>query len=235
MKLKLTFALLLCCSLSTFSQTLDEILKKHLSAVGQEKLDKVSSLKMTGTMSQQGQTFTYTIINKRPFLTRVEALVQGMNMVQAYDGNSAWAIMPWLSPAPQALPEDQSKKMRDDADIDGNLVNYKEKGNILEFQGKEKVNENEAYKIKATKKDGAINTYFIDVKSLLIVKLNTLTVEKGKSVEVSAFYKDYKLVDGIMMAHTVEQNSAKGIFLIGIDKIDLNVPAEDAIFAMPKN
>jgi len=74
---------------------LNEILKKHFEAGGQEKLSKVSTIKMTGKISAQGMEMPFTMYQKRPNKLRFEATMQDMKMVQAFDGTNGYTISPW--------------------------------------------------------------------------------------------------------------------------------------------
>ena len=68
--------------------------------------------------------------------------------------------MPFLgSDEPKELVAEDLKDIEEQADIDGPLVDYKTKGNIIEFVGKEAVEGKEAYHLKLTLKNGNIRSY----------------------------------------------------------------------------
>jgi hypothetical protein len=53
-------------------------------------------------------------------------------------------------------------------------------------------------------------------------------------MEVDSYPGNYKPVNGLMMAHSVE-NKIKGqtIFTLTIDKVEMDVAIDDAVFKMP--
>src|SRR5437879_9980359 len=77
--------------------TLDELVSKNIEAKGgADALRALQSLKLTGKMLvQQGQIqFGYVQTKKRPDEVRTDATIQGMTIVQAYDGKEGWRISP---------------------------------------------------------------------------------------------------------------------------------------------
>src|SRR5437870_13280672 len=78
--------------------TLDELVAKNIEAKGgADALRALQSLKLTGKMLvQQGQIeLAYNQTKKRPGEVRTEATLQGMTMVQSYDGKDGWKIWPF--------------------------------------------------------------------------------------------------------------------------------------------
>ena len=90
------------------------------------------------------------------------------------------------------MKEEQLKGCLSGLDIQGTLFNYKEKGNQVELLGKEKVDNADCYKIKATLKSGKIITYFIDAKTYNIVKTISTQSINGEDKEVASGYSNYK-------------------------------------------
>ena len=75
--------------------TADELVSKNTEAKGgADALRALQSLKLTGKMLvQQGQIqLSYVQTKKRPGEVRTDATIQGMTIVQAYDGKAGWRI-----------------------------------------------------------------------------------------------------------------------------------------------
>lgn len=139
------------------AQTLDEVLAKHYKARGGlDKIKAVQTIRMTGTMTVgPGVEAPIVLVQKRPNMFRLELTIQGLTVVQAYDGKVGWQINPLTGRKdPEPLPEDAMKQVEEQADIDGPLVDYKAKGHTVELMGKEKVEGSDAYKLKVTLKNG---------------------------------------------------------------------------------
>ena len=78
-------------------QSLDDVLAKHYEAIGGlEAWTGLESMEMSGTISLAGGMAQgpFQVHQKRPSMTRIEITIQGMNIIQAYDGKMAWQIMP---------------------------------------------------------------------------------------------------------------------------------------------
>jgi outer membrane lipoprotein-sorting protein len=220
------------------AQTVDEVIAKHIEAQGgMEKIKAVKSIKMTGKMMMGGgMEAPFTQMSKRPKMTRVEFVFQGMTGIQAYDGKTGWMVMPFMGKKdPEAMPEEQSKMMDDQADMDGPLVDWKEKGNKVELLGKEQVEGADAFKLKVTKKDSTVTTFYIDAESYLQIKQEAKRKMRGTEVEGETVLGDYKEVNGLMMPFSME-SGAKGSpqkQKIVVDKIEINADLPDSLFLLP--
>ena len=100
-------------------------------------------MRLTGKFHTEGMNIPLVIQIKRPGSVRGDAIFQGMALVRAYDGETAWQINP-LDGTREAEPMtgNDTKEMIDIGDLDGPLVDYKAKGNTVELAGKEEL---EAY------------------------------------------------------------------------------------------
>ena len=151
------------------AQTVDEIIAKNVKARGgAEKLKSVQTLRTTETFSQGSLRAEYKQENKRPGKVREEFVLQGMAQVQAYDGKEGWQISPFGGRKdPELMSEDDTKSLVVDADIDGPLVDYKEKGHRAELVGHDSMEGTDCYKIKLSMKNGDIRYYYLDTDSFL--------------------------------------------------------------------
>jgi outer membrane lipoprotein-sorting protein len=221
-----------------WAQSADDIIAKNVQARGGlDKIKAVQSIKTTATLAMgPGMEAPGSLIQKRPNMARLEFTVQGLTAVQAYDGTTAWQIMPFMGKKDaETMSADEAKEMQETADIDGPLVDYKSKGNTVELLGKEKIEGTDAYKLKVTLKNGDVQTMYIDSDSYLEIKEETKRMVRGTEQDVESAIGDYKEVSGIMFPFAVE-SGAKGSDQkqkLTISKIELNVPAEDASFKMP--
>src|SRR5688572_21532346 len=129
----------ICAAAAAHAQTVDEIVAKNLQAKGgAEKWKSVDSVKMTGKVTLQGMELPLTVYAKRPNYNRQEIMLQDKQLVQAFDGTTAWYINPMMgSDVAQETPAAQAEMMKNGADFDGALINYKSKGHTIEFVGKE--------------------------------------------------------------------------------------------------
>ncbi len=221
-----------------WAQTVDEIIAKTVQARGgAEKLKSVQSIKTTATIAMgPGMEAPGVMIQKRPGMAHLEFTIQGLTAVQAYDGKDAWQIMPFMGKKDaELMSADESKEMQEMADLDGPLVDYKGKGNQVEFLGKEKIEGTDAYKLKVTLKNGDVQTIYIDGDSFLTIREEMKRTVRGTDQDFESSIGDYKEVNGIIFPFAVESGVKGGSEKekITVSKIELNVPVEDSIFKMP--
>ena len=220
------------------AQTVDDIIAKNNDAKGGlAKQQALQSVRMTGRMTVgPGIEAPIVLEIKRPKSMRIDIAVQGMTITQAYDGTTGWMLNPMSGRTdPEVMPPDTLKSMEQQADIDGPLVGYKEKGHTVELLGKEKIEGTDCYKIKATLKNGDSLTYFIDAESNLEIKIDGRTMVRGTEQLSETLIGDWKDVGGILMPHSIDngQPGAPMRQKITLEKIDLNVPLDASRFAMP--
>ena len=134
---------------------------------------------------------TRTVEYKRPNKARIEFTFQGMTGVQAFDGTTGWFIMPFAGKTdPEKMSADQVKLIKEEADIDGPLVDYKKKGHQVELIGKEEEEGSEVYKLKVTKKNGDTDYFFLDAQYFLPSTQTGKREMDGNDVEVEITFGD---------------------------------------------
>jgi hypothetical protein len=219
--------------------TLDELVAKNIEAKGgAQAVHALQSLRRTGTLLvNQGQIrLAYTQVKKRPLEVRTEATLQGMTAVQAYDGKDGWQISPFRGrKEPERMSADDIKSLLEDAEMDGPLVDWKEKGSTIEYLGTEDVDGTQAYKIKVTRKNGDVNFVYLDPDHLLEIRILTQRIQQGALVETETDLGDYEKVNGVFVPTSIEAG-AKGDSdkqKIAIDKAEGNVPVDDTTFHFP--
>ena len=225
------------------AETLEEILAKNLEVRGgKDAILALQSSRSTGTMRMGGTgagalEVPFTIEFKRPGKVRLEFTMQGMTAIQAYDGEVGWAVMPFLGKTePEEMAEDQLKDIKEQADFDGILVNYEEKGHTVELVGTEEVDGSPAFKLKVTKANGDVIDLYLDQEYFIEFKAETTREVQGAEVEVSTIFGDYKEVGGLLFAHSMEMSFAGNPAgqVIMIANIELNPEIDDNRFAMPE-
>jgi hypothetical protein len=219
------------------AQTVDEIIAKNLQARGGiERLKSLESVRISGKFAVGGFRAAFVQENKRPFKVREEQIVQGMVGIDAYDGKTAWHIVPWEGRKdPDLMSDDDRKGLIEDADIEGQLVDYRNKDHRAEYLGHDSVEGTDCYKIKLALADGDVRYYYIDSDSNLEIKVETERKIRGTVRYGEIFYGDYEKVDGIYFPFAIEIG-AKGDserMKFTIDKIAVNLSLPDSRFAMP--
>ncbi len=219
-----------------FSQTVDEIISKNIETKGGlQKLKSIKSMKMTGKVFTGGFEMSMTLWAKRPNKSRMETVFQDQKTVQAYDGEKAWQINPFMgSNEPQEIKGLQAEDLKERADFDEPLIDYKKKGHKVEFMGKEDLEGTEVYKLKVTMKSGRVVYIYLDTDSCIELKQSTTLNYQGTEYLVETIFGDYKEVGGIMMPHSIETRiNGQTQAQITIEKVEFNIEIDDSLFKMP--
>jgi len=219
--------------------TVDELVAKNVGAKGgADALRALQSIRLNGKMLvNEGQIqLAYAETKKRPDEVRTEATLQGMTAVEAYDGKEGWRISPFQGRKdPERMSADDVKPLMEDAEIDGPLVNWKEKGSTLEYVGREDVDGTSAYKIKVVRKNGDVNFVYLDPDHFLEIRILSQRVRHGAQEETETDVGDYEKIGGVFLPFSIE-SGRKGDSdkqKVVIEKAEANVPVDDAIFHFP--
>jgi len=227
----------LCLGLMTYGQTAEELVNKNIEAKGGiEKIKAIKSMHMTGKLKGGGFTGATGQDNVRPNLVRETLSLQGMTSVQAYDGAHGWQIQPFGGHKdPELMGEDELRDLLFDADFDGPLVDYKEKGNTVEYLGHDVVDGDDALRLKVTQKDGDIIYYYLDPDTYLEIRKEIQESIRGSVRETVIDLGSYKPVAGVMFPFSISQGakSNPGEQTTTIEKLEVNIPIEAGEFALP--
>lgn len=216
-------AAVLCVSSAAYAQTVDEVVAKNIAAKGGEaKLRDVETLRQSGTINLQGQTAQIMTAAKRPNLSRQEISIMGTTLTMVFDGTKAWMLNPMVGPDPIEMPAEQAEMIKDQADIDGPLMDYKSKGSTVELVGLEDVDGKKAYHLRISRKGLPPQEIFIDATTYLDLKAVTVVPGSG-TMEV--VFGDYRSVGGMMVPFSVKSTAAgMTISELKLDKVEFNVP-----------
>jgi len=241
MKMKTRLILFVTISLigtmTCFAQEakLDDVLAAYYKAIGTEKMKDWQTITSTGKSIVQGTEYPFKVFLKRPGMIRVEAEVQGNKMIQVFSGTQGWSIVPWSgSSDPQDMTADEMKGMKSQTDLEGGLYNWKEKGHKAELIDKEDMEGSMVYKIKLTKADGDIETWYIDADSYVPLKMISIVKIQGNETESEADFSNYADINGVLMAKTnINKFKGQTVATVQMDKIDINLPVSDSLFVKP--
>jgi hypothetical protein len=220
------------------AQTADELIAKNIEARGgMEKIQAIKTLRMSGKF-EGGGGFVATVgqENQRPNLIRETFSLQGMTAVQAYDGSNGWQIQPFGGKKdPELMGEDDLRDLLLDADFEGPLVNYKEKGNTVEFLGHDTVDGDDALRLKITLKNGDIIYDYLDPDTFIEIRRDIQQFIRGSVRERVVGLGSYKPVNGVMFPFSISQGPKNhpDDQITTIRKMEANVTIDPADFMLP--
>jgi hypothetical protein len=236
------FAAGLCLPSTGAAQTVDEIVARHIEARGgMERLKAIQTLKITRTVATAFSDIKVVLYKKRPQLYRAEQqstapgaqlTARGVNPEVAWDPGPGGKIV--------TRPEQLAAETRDlDADFDGWLVNWKEKGHTVTLAGRESVAGRDAFKLTVTLKSGLVRTVYLDAQTYLDRRhTGVLNLPGGRQFDVTIDFGNWKDVNGVKFPFDItEERTGKEpvqSFVSYTEKIEANLPMDAALFAMPK-
>jgi hypothetical protein len=235
MKKIISSLLLLTAALGSFSvqaQTADEIVNKHVEAIGgKDKIKQVQSLYMEGTMQVMGNESPtkITLLAGKGYKTETD--FNGQKMVQCVTDKGGWAINPMNGGSAEAMPEEQYKAGIEQLDPGGALYDYAAKGSTVELVKKD----NKEYILKLVTKDKVTSTYFVDAATFLLSKMVRKANVMGQEVEMTVQLSDYKKTDiGFLIPFAINTDLGQFQLSTTITKAAVNQAVDPAIFTMPK-
>jgi hypothetical protein len=219
--------------------TVDELIGKNIEAKGgASALHNLQTLRLTGKMLvQEGQIqLTFMQIKKRPDEVRTEASLQGMTQIEAYDGKDGWRVSPFFGRKdPERLSADDVKALVEDGEMDGPLVDWQAKGNVVEYLGTEDVDGTPAHKLRVVRKNGDVSFVYLDPDHFLEIRVLTQRMRHGAQEEIETDLGDYEKAGGVFVPTSIEfgRKGDPDKQRIIIDKVEANVPVDDTIFHFP--
>lgn len=220
-------------SLNLNAQSVEEIVNKHLDAIGgKQKLSSINAVKMENAMEVMGNeaTTTITILNGKGY--KSESEIMGSKMVQVINDKGGWMINPMGgSSDPVDLPADAAKQAASQLFIVP-LLDYSNRGMKLSLEGKETIGGADAYKLKVTNKEGADITMYIDASTFYLTRLVQTADVMGQKVTNTITYSDFKKTEhGWVVPYTTDIDMG-GMFQLKnkLSKIEVNPTIDVSIF-----
>lgn len=227
-----------CSTALATAQTADELVAKNLQAHGGvEKIKAIKSYRFSGKFQQGRFRALVAQEAKAPDLIREMFTIQGMTQIQAYDGQTGWQISPFEGRKdPEKLGEDDLRDLSEDSDFYGPLVDYKDKGNTVEYLGHDTVDGDDVYRLKITLKNGDVYYYYLDPDTYIEVRTERQQFIRGAVRETQTDLGSFKQVDGVYFPFSIASGpksrpDQKGT--ITVEKMEANVAIPDSEFKMP--
>lgn len=230
------------------AQTVDEVIDKYIVARGGlEKLTAIKTISMEGSREMMGNEISIKITKEQGKLSRTEFEMGSTNGFMLITETTGWSFFPMRMDAPQKMEDTLIAAMQTETDIAGPLVNYAAKGHKTVLAGKENVGDITCFKILLTTNAGKSITYWIQADNYLLIQSTQAgammggrrrgNAEQGNDPQTDKtyiVYSDYKAVDGVLFAHSIETkregNEARPGGGTTFDKIELNKQVDEKLF-----
>jgi hypothetical protein len=223
--------------------TAQSLLDKNLEARGgAQALAAIQSIRFDGKIVFPGDfELTYDEVRARGGPTgiesRVDASIQGLTVIQAYDGSVGWKVNPFQGRKdPERMSGDEARSMADSSLIDGVLQQSRKDGSNVSYLGREDFDGTPAYKLKVVQKDGDEFTYLLDPDTFLEIKVTETRRIRGAPKTTETELGDYEKVGGVYFPMSVDswdQGQSNQRQRIIIDTATANPPVTQAFFEEP--
>jgi hypothetical protein len=215
----------------SIAQTADEIVAKHISAIGgADNWKKINNMRQEATLSVQGMDIPVVITALHNKATKQEYTVMGMTGYSIITSEGGWNFNPMQGQTkPEPITQDELKYGKDNLDLQGDFVDYKAKGHAIQLMDKEDIEGVECLKVKLTRKSGNESIFFFDPKTYYIVRTSSKMSANGQEVESVVNMSNYqKLPEGIVIAYTIESTAVPAP--ITVTKVIVNGKIDEAVF-----
>lgn len=216
---------------SAGAQTLEEIVKKHATAVKADQLSKIKTVKINGKMTMMGMEMPLEMFMKNPNKIKVIYNVAGQQMISLFDGEKGYISNPMTGSAePVELTGEQLNQLtRNNVFTNEVINNYNKKK--LTYEREEMVNGKPSYKLRIELDGGSPAYLFIDKESGLLTKITATVEQMGTSMDVETFLSDYTEKNGLVIpTKTIAKTNGMEAAVITFDNIEVNTPIDDSVF-----
>lgn len=226
------------------AQTVDEVIEKHLAAIGgRAALAKLQSRQMVGTITLSLPTggevtgsveALNAVPNKARTLIKLDLTALGagpMQIDQRFDGTSGYVLDSMQGDRP--ITGSQLDNMKSAA-FPSPFLDYQQRGASVELKGKTKVGERDAYELAVKPASGSATRQFVDAETYLPLRMVVGVEVPGMGVlDQTTDFADQRDVDGVKIPFLLKSSSAAQSFTIVITKVDHNVTVDEKLFVKP--
>ena len=209
-----------------------KILDQYIKAQGGSKaLAKVQTLTIEGTLTNaaDGKTGTYTFDTKLPNRYYSELIVGDRDIIEAYNGKSAWHQT--ASGEITTLVGLEGMEMEAAGQYyNSRLVNAKKNKLGVAFIGHEQVRGKDAVRIEITTPTGLKRQVFLDPQTHLIVKESAAV----GGIDEQILYDDYRPVGGLKVPYKIEMHRDNDSYDIAVTRAAVNQAVGERVFDFPR-
>jgi hypothetical protein len=212
------------------AQEAGKIVDQYVKAAGGGRaLAKIQTATLEGSFtSDDGKMGTYTLDTKLPNRYYSELLVGEKNLIEAYNGKSAWHQNAAGELGTLVGPEGMQLEAAAQY-YNSRLVNPKKSKIALMFVGHAQVRGKDALQLEVTTATGVKRQVFFDSQTHLIVK-ETATVG---GVDEEILYDDYRTIDGVKLPHKIELHRGSDKYDISVTRAVINGTVGERVFDFP--
>jgi hypothetical protein len=206
MKFSVAFLLLASVGGTALAQSApsaSDLVAKNLEARGgAQALAAINTLDFKGKYVAPGDfQLTFHEVRQRNAghdRVRDDLDIQGLTIVQAYDGQSAWKINPFQGRKDaERMSADEARAQADAALVDGVLLASRGDGSAVRYLGREDFDGTLGYKVQVRQRDGDQYDFLLDPDTFLEIRATETRQIRGAPTINEYEYGDYEKVGGV--------------------------------------
>jgi hypothetical protein len=231
-RLLLSIAFLFLIGVSAGAQDANKIINDYVKAAGGSKvLSKIQTMSIEGRVARaaDGKSGTYTFDTKLPNRYYSELNIGEQQLIEAYNGKSAWRQD--ASGDRATLLGQEGTQIEAAAQYyNSRLVNPKKNKIGITFVGHVPLEGRDTLQVEVSSPRGPQREVYFDPKTHLIVK-DSATLG---GVEQEILYDDYRAVDGVKVPYAMEVHRGGVNYRINVTRAAINAPVGERVFDFPK-
>ena len=199
-----------CAAIPASAQDAQSLIAKNLEARGgAAAIDAIKNVSFQGRTIFPGDfELAYKEARAKTGaepLVRYDLSVQGLDVIQSYDGHGGWKINPFQGRKDaERMSADESRQLADAATIEGPLLHSRSDGSKVQYLGRDDFDGTMAYKLKVTQKDGDEFVYWLDPDTYLEIKVDETRRIRGAQTTSENELGDYEKIAGVYFPMSVE-------------------------------
>ncbi len=225
--------LLFSIAVSLNALTLDEVMDRHIEALGGlDNIRNIISARTVATVETAGMVGELTISYVYPDKIRNDIVLPMAKLIQAADGDNMWTVD--LNGQPRKMSGDEKKEMVSTLFLaSGKYLEAKYRGDAVSYKGELKVDETTYHVLAIEPENGLPMTMFIDPETYLI----SFTEAKVQMFNIRVRQDDYREIDGVMVAFHSKQETGVAILDMELTTTshEFNVAIDDGAFRFPRD
>ncbi len=226
-------------SATSYAQTAQEIVAKHIEALGgKERLQSINSIFVEGVAIMDNGTQIDTKLWKvYDRLFRQEVTIGDGSVITIVTPGHGWVANQQTNGAFKSMPSERLRALQPQIDPAGPLADYSAKGCRVDFVGRDSVRGIACYKIRLSCPMGQSVTYYIDTQTyyvlretgkggmMCVVLDNNNTTSPDNDIVID--FSDYKKTpEGYIFPYTIVTNAFGAKMSIAKVEINHNVDVE---------
>jgi hypothetical protein len=218
-----------------YGQSVDEIISKHIKAHGgMEAWEKVESMKITGYFTAFSERNPITEIKARGDKYFADFTLGQHKVTEGCDGKTYWTNNPWFDlPFARKMNSNEIMVTKQNAEFCTPFFNYKKRGFQVKYEGKDKVEDIEVFKLLLTRESGQVETWYLRTDSYLEYMNKSAWGDFATPVDQEAVYDDFRKVGDITLPFYIERIFDSRNSVTEIENVELNLSLEPSVFEIP--